>query len=139
MENPADLKHIITLLQERERVLPAKKIMEDLTCLTDECACGKMCSPLKFSPLHTGVMQVLNNVCPGCKDGAKADKELSKIVCVGCRKVVLRPPPFRDPDGFTYVAGKTYHTENCPVCKPDIVQSLIIEKVLYMKKQGKTI
>lgn len=137
MVHNKDLKDLVNLIQQREKVAPAAGLLEDLVSCTDDCACAKKANPRQFSVLNTGVLQVLNNVCRGCSLGCKLDKELVRVVCVGCRKVVMRFPPTKDPDGFVYKADTSYHTERCPVCSPGLDKSVIIEKVIFMRKNGK--
>jgi hypothetical protein len=137
MTDKKELKDLVRLIQQREKVAPAAGLLEDLVSCTDDCACTKKANPYQFSALDTGVLQVLNNVCRGCSQGLKLDKEMARVVCVGCRRVVMRFPPVKDPDGFEYKAGTSYHTERCLVCSPGLDKSVIVEKVIFMRKNGK--
>ena len=138
-ENPEDMRQIEDLVRQCEKLRPARKILEEISLPEEDCACGNKVKPLGFQSLFTGAMTVMNNVCPGCREGEKMDRELARFVCVGCRKVVMRVSPHTDPDGFKYQAGRTYHTEQCPACMPGLETSTIVEKVVYMRKQGKTV
>lgn len=126
------------MLRKMEALRPAKDISLDIN-QREDCCCGESGYPSRFAVLNTGVLNILNNVCEGCVQGQKMDKELARIVCHPCRKVVLRVAPHTDPDGFKFVADHTYHTNACPVCQPSLETSLIVEKAIYMKNNGKTL
>lgn len=126
------------ILRQCEAQRPAAKILTNITDQED-CCCGRKGSPLRFAQLDTGVMTILNNVCEGCVEGRRMDRELARIVCAGCRKVVMRVSPSTDPDGFVYKAGQTYHTNACPACQDGLEASMLVEKVIFMKKQGKSL
>ena len=135
----SDMSQVAEIVRTCENLRPARKIMEEISMPEEDCACGRKVKPTGFEPLFTGALTVTNNVCPGCREGQKMDRELSRFVCVGCRKVVMRISPHTDPDGFKYLPGRTYHTEQCPACTPGLETSTIVEKVVYMKKKGKNI
>lgn len=137
--DPEDMRQVEDLIRTCESMRPAKDILSAISLPDEDCACGNKVKPTGFEPLFTGALSVINNVCAGCKEGVRMDRELARFVCVGCRKVVMRVSPHTDPDGFKYVAGRTYHTEQCPACTPGLETSTIVEKVVYMKKQGKNI
>ena len=148
---PLQLSEAFSLHVERERIKPAKKILGEvlqkrddeekaakLLGPKDKCVCNKNVQVTEFPLLNTGVIVCCNNVCPGCKAGVKHDNETARIVCVRCKKVVARLKPSKDKTGFRYVAGQTYHSDACPECKPNLTESQIVEKVIYMKKLGIT-
>ncbi len=132
------LSEAATVLTQLERKRPAARILASIS-EQEDCACGRKGTVSRFRTLDTGVAQILNNVCEGCADGEKMDRELARIVCWGCKKVVMRLAPHRDRDGFNFVAGATYHTNACPVCSPGIDTSVIAEKMVWSKRQGKTL
>ena len=136
--NDLMMREAADLLKKMEAERPAKNISLDIN-QREDCCCGESGYASRFSPLNTGVLDILNNVCEGCVQGQKMDKELARIVCHSCRKVVLRVAPHRDNDGFEFKGGRTYHTNACPVCKPGIESSLIAEKAIFMKHLGKTL
>jgi hypothetical protein len=127
------LSEAATVLTRLESKRPAAKILASLD-QQEDCACGRKGSVSRFKPLDTGVTQILNNVCDGCAEGHKMDKELARVVCWGCKKVVMRISPHRDKDGFLYRAGHTYHTNACPVCQKGVESSVLAEKMVWMKK-----
>ena len=104
------------------------------------CACEKWVPVSEVRPFHTGLINALDNVCPGCR---KAVEGFAILVCARCRAVVARVQPNTKPNGFRYLPGKSYHLDCCAVCVPDIVNkevgSLILEEVAYMKKLGKSL
>lgn len=104
------------------------------------CACGKnihILTPDFFKFLDDGVVKFQNNVCPGCKDGEKADRELARFVCIKCKRAWYRIKPCKDSTGFVYSAGKSYHTDGCPYCAPPgKSQVKILEKVIHDRKLG---
>lgn len=113
----------------------------DMT-VTMTCACGHVIHALTpdfFKFVSDGVLVFQNNVCPGCKEGEKADREMARFVCANCRRAWFRIPPTKDLTGFRFEAGKSYHTAGCPFCTEDGTSEVkIIEKVLYNKKLGRT-
>lgn len=109
--------------------------------LTVTCACGNIIHTLTpdfFKFLNDGVLTFQNNVCPGCKEGEKADREMARFVCVRCRKAWFRIPPNKDKTGFLFSAGKSYHTDGCPFCRADGKDNKvkILEKVIHNRKLG---
>jgi hypothetical protein len=46
---------------------------------------------------------------------------------MNCRQVILRLVPKKMPNGFLIEAGKFYHTDQCPICAPNLTQSVILE------------
>lgn len=120
-----------------ETVIANKKKSESEVKLygpMDNCACGKKVPVTTFPMMHSGVVQFPNNICPGCKEAEKLDRETARIICVRCRKVVARLKPVKEKNGFIYQAGRTYHSDACPECKPNLTESQIVEKVIYMRK-----
>lgn len=101
----------------------------------EKCACGKMVHVNSLEALDTGVFKTLNDVCVGCKDGKKIDKELARVVCARCKRVIIRLKPAKDVTGFTFEAGRTYHVSECSLCNPSIQRCPIIEKVLWNKRR----
>lgn len=107
------------------------------------CACGKKVNIKLFEKLNTGVKVILNNVCKGCANGAKIDKDTAKVVCCKCGRIVCRLEPGTDPvDGFVIKAGKSLHVANCSACDPEAKENTqkaypIIEKLIWYKKKNK--
>lgn len=101
------------------------------------CACGHVKNIAEMQVFNTGVVNAIDNICRGCRE--HPDKGLARIVCVRCRIVVARVSPHTDPIGFRFDAGRTYHTESCPVCDPSVIEkrTLIIEQFLYHRERGR--
>lgn len=109
---------------------------------TMTCACGHTIHALTpdfFKFMSDGVLLFQNNVCPGCKEGERADREMARFVCINCKRAWFRIPPTKDTTGFKFEAGKSYHTAGCPHCTDDTIKAVkIIEKMLHDKKLGRT-
>lgn len=97
----------------------------------ETCACGKKVPITSLEELNTGVFKIIGDVCKGCKDGKRLDRELARVVCSRCKRVITRIKPATDHTGFTFQAGKTYHLAECALCNPKIEQCPIIEKVIW--------
>lgn len=95
-----------------------------------KCACGKWQKAVEMPIRFTGVLNIVDNVCPQC---AGQDKGMARIVCARCKQVVARMKPHRDQHGFTYREGVYYHVEECPGCVPETRQSMIVEKILFLR------
>lgn len=118
------------LLQVLASLPPLQKqpIVNDLT---ETCACGKQVSVTALEELDTGVFKTLNDVCKDCPTGKKLDKEMARLVCAGCKRVITRIKPATDKTGFKFLPGKTYHLSNCAFCNPGLGKYQIVEKVLW--------
>lgn len=122
-------------LRDAARILsqmpPAKKLV--LPPETQTCVCGKQVSLTKLSSLNTGVFLTLNDVCKGCKEGARFDQTHARLVCARCKRVIMRIPPSTDKTGFKFEANKSYHVDGCPQC--DLLSKkanfTIIEKAMW--------
>lgn len=96
------------------------------------CACGKKFIPvgkLKFhnTPVLPGVS---DSMCDECLPDVKG---MAIIVCVRCKSVVARSPPFRFHSGFCIRAGAYYHTGCCPECDSSVEgkKLFILERHFY--------
>ena len=100
------------------------------------CACGEVKPVASMRVFNTGQVMAIDNVCRGCEH---IDKGLARIVCFRCKVVVARVSPHTDPLGFKFEAGRTYHTESCPVCDPSVTnkRTLIVEQFLYYRDRGR--
>lgn len=123
MTDDERFKKLQDTLTGLEDTIPAPKekpvVEEDPT---ETCICGKkvLASPDVLHSLNTGVFNILNDVCKGCEAGEKLDRENARIVCMRCKRVMLRMTPHVDPvTKFEFKAGKTYHLEGCALCDPD--------------------
>jgi len=140
MTEQDELQEMLRLLNQAEQRKPAKILLAEhadkiKSGSLKECACKKLVDSSKFPVLHTGAIQVRNNVCPGCKEGEKLDKELARFVCGKCKEVMMRVYQHVDRvTGFKLEAGKTYHTDQCSVCNPEIKEAKILEMIIYIKK-----
>lgn len=134
VESPDFFKEAIQILQKLPP-LKAKKLVVDTS---QTCVCGKQVPILDCEVLNTGVFNTANDVCKNCKDGHRIDKMYARIVCAKCKKVFCRVRPGTDKTGFTFVAGKSYHVEDCPQCRAmdSKVSFKIIEKALWDRAHG---
>ena len=130
----AELQNLINVVKKLPPPPVKFSIGEDIT--KTRCACGKVKPTAQMQVFNTGVVHAVDNICRGCEH---LDKGLARIVCVRCRVVVARVSPHKDPIGFRFDAGRTYHTESCPVCDPSVEnnRTLIIEQFLYHRERGR--
>jgi hypothetical protein len=71
-----------------------------------------------------------------CRDCFRDLRGTARLVCLVCRQVVLRLVPKKMPTGFIIEAGKFYHTDKCPICAPDLTQSVILEMKAWESMRG---
>ena len=102
-----------------------------------KCVCGKWQPNSLMEEINSGVVTALSNVCRGCVDGCRHDRETARIICTGCRRVIARIAPHKDPTGFKFEANRCYHVMACPGCKTDAKESHILEKVLHDRNLGR--
>lgn len=124
------MNKMINVLASLPPVKPQKLITEP----KETCACGKHVHITALEELDTGVFKTLNDICKNCPDGRKIDRELARVVCAQCKRVITRIKPAVDKTGFEFKAGKTYHVSECSMCNQEIQRCPIIEKVLWDKK-----
>ena len=104
-----------------------------------QCVCGVWKPNSEMEEVNSGVVVALSNVCRGCVSGRKLDREMARLICTGCRRVIARVAPHKDRTGFAYEANRCYHVLECPVCKPGLTESHILEKVLHDRRLGRKI
>ena len=110
---------------------PPPVILPENDPLRMQCLCGHY-KPIASMPVrNTGLVNFRDNVCTGCK--SKDTKKWSTIVCHRCRSVLGQLEPMRDKDGFVFAPGRCYHVARCPVCCVDILQTEIVERVLWLR------
>lgn len=99
------------------------------------CACGKKFMPMsEIKIVKTRYCTATDNICDACLQHVKTH---STIVCTRCKSVAARLAPHRDPSGFVFEAGKSYHTPFCPNCQQDCVSSPIAEKAVWDQEQNR--
>jgi hypothetical protein len=119
--------HPAEILQEVEKSIGAPVNEE-----TRLCACGYRVNKSSLPVVDTGVVRAVNNVCLKCTEDAK---QVAHLCCTNCKEVFNHSEPFQEKTGFSYEAGKYYHTMECPHCS-SAEGGLVIEKILYYKKNG---
>lgn len=105
---------------------------------TVECACGKKHIPLSEVKIHNTQFAkgASDTICNECLNNINTH---SMIVCLGCKAVVARVPPHRQPNGFRFEPNGYYHVSACPNCvKPpkSIEKSMVIEAEVYARENG---
>lgn len=120
---------------------PKRRAAEEFDINMGICACEKRVLLSEFQILNTGLVAVVDNVCPGCRS---AVQEMAIIACPRCRAVVGRMPAHKDKTGFEFVKGRIYHVDCCPKCEPEIVSvqqepTFILEFLRYCKQTGRLI
>lgn len=104
-----------------------------------QCVCGEWKMNSEMEEVDTGVVRALSNVCRDCHAGIAHDREMARIVCTTCRRVVARLSPDKDSTGFKFEANRSYHILECAVCNPGLSESQILEKVLHDRALGRKI
>lgn len=134
IENPDFFKEALKILQK----LPPPKLKPIEENLDQTCVCGKQIHIMNLESLNTGVFVTANDVCKNCKEGHQVDQKFARIVCAKCKKVFCRIRPGTDKTGFTFVAGRSYHVQDCPQCRmhSDKKSFKIIEKALWDRTHG---
>lgn len=117
------------------KIPPPKPPVFDALDRLEQCGCGKMKAIRNFSVKDSGVVKYLDNICHECPHTADLEQQ-AVIICAQCKKVAGRMEPVKDPTGFEFKSGKTYHTDQCPFCNPSLTKFPIIEKLLYDRKRG---
>ena len=103
-----------------------------------KCACNKMVALSLFRVFNTGLINAVDNICPGCRH---AGANMAIIVCPRCRHVIGRLPAHKDKTGFEFAANRVYHVDCCGVCEPELIieqqqPTFILEMLRYMKVRG---
>ena len=99
-----------------------------------KCLCGIKRTVLDFAQRVTpSGVSYRESVCIHCPRNTvlKQWSKLAVVVCVGCRKELIRLSPRKEKSGFEFKAGHTYHVLNCPLCKPGLDRSPFVEQTLY--------
>lgn len=128
-------RQTVAWINHLEKVPPPVTPKFDALDKLEECGCGKLKAIRNFSVKDSGVVRYLDNICEGCPRRAELEEQVT-IICAQCKKVAGRMDPAKDPTGFEFKAGKTYHTHQCPFCNPGLTKFPIIEKLLYDRKRG---
>lgn len=120
------------------KLKPTEQVISELEVFRIKCACGKPREltelPSRFSLSNRRGVLFRDNVCFDC-DRAKEWQELSVIVCINCKQVVMRVTPHTEPKtGFRFERGRCYHVEKCAACTPGLKQVAIIEKTMFYRE-----
>ncbi len=73
-------------------------------------------------------------MCPEC---LKLFTDYAYIVCVGCKALVSKLPPYRTGEGFEVLKNQTYHIPACPVCDPQVTKTQLLEYLHFRKLKSK--
>ena len=103
----------------------------------ETCMCGHLVDVTDLEVINTGVINVVSDTCKNCKEGKEANRRTALLVCALCKRVIARLYPKTDKQGFTYQAGKAYHTHGCPFCNLSGKENFtIIEKAMWNRAHG---
>lgn len=82
--------------------------------------CGKKIPNKELRIFDTYLCKnIIDMSCKECRKAFNTEK-LSTVVCIGCKEVIARLTPGKDPKtGFERLPGKVYHILSCPKCDPD--------------------
>lgn len=97
------------------------------------CVCGRYVPVAECSVAWSGFTNYLVALCP---EHLQSLRECSRVVCPRCKTIVLLLEPFKDKHGFEFKKGAVYHVEACPICRPGLLKSAIVEKIVFYKQRG---
>ena len=90
-----------------------------------------MCGKPLLMPYYSGMP---DQVCPECFG---TYSECARISCSICKVVVARVKPGITDTGFYVRPRMGLHIDNCAVCKPGIVSSVIMELDAWYRQLGR--
>ena len=90
-----------------------------------------VCGKPMLMPYYSGTP---DQVCPECFD---TYRECARLVCSVCNVVVARVKPGITDTGFYVRPRASLHIDNCAVCRPGIVTSVIFELDAWYRQIGK--
>lgn len=106
------------------------------------CVCGK--KAIALDEIRTIVTPAgIRATDSTCRECLKMVDDFCRIVCVGCRRVVVTRSPDKFPDGFEFQKKGIQHVMGCPECNSDLknelqsgkqVPLLTVEQQLFTKK-----
>lgn len=128
-------KQAAALIKAALSLPPAPKSRHVLPeIFTTKCLCGIARTALDFPRYKTSAgVEYVSSVCAHCPTKTVKDQwsKLAIVVCVGCKKELIRMVPRREKSGFEFRSGQHYHVMNCPVCKPGLDRSPFVEQTLF--------
>lgn len=139
MNSDTDVKQLIQVLSQLPPApeMDREKSLALLTTGKMTCRCGKLQPVQNLEHISTGVISIVSNVCKDCPSALKEDREMARIVCCSCKQIVARMAPHKTPVGFVFERNRSYHVDKCGVCHPGLVESLILEELLFNRSQGR--
>jgi len=99
----------------------------------EACVCGKLVPVLNNTRVaYSGIVNSVSVLCDDCN---KELAESCKLVCIGCKRVIGRFDPGREPSGFVFSKRSFYHVAQCPFCT-DTRVTPILEYVMYCQSNN---
>lgn len=97
------------------------------------CLCGKLLPTREYQKkYYSGFINFTGILCSDCLANFKGH---SRIVCVGCRRLMGFFEPQRDRSGFVFERDKCYHIAECPKCNNDVRATPVMELERYYREQ----
>ena len=97
------------------------------------CLCGKLLPAATYKKKYYSGF--INYTAILCSDCFKYFNKHSRIVCVGCRRLMGFIEPQRDRSGFRFESGKCYHIECCPKCNNEARATSVMELERHYREQ----
>lgn len=139
-------QELIAILRELSKLPSVKrKTKEELFKEKNLLECritGKILNAKDVEFIDTGAITALNIIHPDIRE--QLPKDFCKIVCVGCKEVVMLVEPGVNNRGFKLEPYRSYHVIDCPKCNPSkyengVVESRLIEEIYWSNEHKKTI
>ena len=108
------------------------------------CICGNLLKIVDYErKWHSGRFYEGKQISPGinytdllCEDCRTEFKDMPRIVCLGCRRLMGFIKPGKQATGFEFVRGRHYHIISCPRCDPKNPCTPVIEHEKFCKEHG---
>lgn len=133
------LSPMMQVFRDVDRRRPVGQLLSVPSAWCYICRRGKLSTEMNRIPSTGVVSDVLDCICAACaKDNERELSKVVRIVCAGCREVVMMKEPEKEADGFVWKPGGFYHVSCCPVCAKDrnLVSSPVAERIVFYKQRG---
>lgn len=83
---------------------------------------------------YSGIVNFTECLCVDCR---KETKSFVRIVCLGCRSLMVLLAPQKAATGFVFEPNSCSHVEKCQSCAPGLTSAPVLEHLRYCRAQGK--
>ena len=112
--NQQDIRNKLDILKRMGPPPPSLLYREDDGKGSKRCLCGEKFIAVQDLKVFTTMDQkVLDLTCKDCRANMQ---DSSRIVCMGCREVIINMDPHKKKNGFSFVKNGVYHVTRCPRC-----------------------